>query len=212
MEKPDFLIKNGSDYYSSLEIDCFANMLKDPSSCYKFFWLEAIVNLVNQNISKTTIGEHLILKPKFYESKIYTAAYRVDKSNDEYDKTIDFVLFKRDLSEFPDAKQIKLGDSDEMSIGSEVKLIGFPDFSTGTYTILPSHIIKKGRYFEADLYEVDNLIKHGFSGGIVLNESLEVVGIVKAGIEIKDETTETEMRIQKYGFVPINLVKEYCGL
>ena len=57
MEKPDFLIKNGSDYYSSLEIDCFANMLKDPSSCYKFFWLEAIVNLVNQNISKTTIGE-----------------------------------------------------------------------------------------------------------------------------------------------------------
>lgn len=57
MEKPDFLIKNGTDYYSSLEIDSFVNMLKDPSSCYKFYWLEAIVNLVNQNISKTTIGE-----------------------------------------------------------------------------------------------------------------------------------------------------------
>ena len=66
MEKPDFLIKNGSDYYSSLEIVCFANMLKNPSSCYKFFCLEAIVNLVNQNISKTTIGV-LYLKPVIYE-------------------------------------------------------------------------------------------------------------------------------------------------
>ena len=57
MSKPDFLTNYGKDYYSSLEIDSFANMLKDPSSCYKFYWLEAIVNLVNQNITETTIGE-----------------------------------------------------------------------------------------------------------------------------------------------------------
>ena len=57
MSKPDFLTNYGKDYYSSLEIDSFANMLKDPSSCYKFYWLEAIVNLVNQNIAETTIGE-----------------------------------------------------------------------------------------------------------------------------------------------------------
>ena len=54
---PDFSFIDGKDYYSSLEIDSFANMLKDPSFCYKFYWLEAIVNLVNQNISETTIGE-----------------------------------------------------------------------------------------------------------------------------------------------------------
>lgn len=54
---PDFSFIDEKDYYSSLEIDSFANMLKDPSFCYKFYWLEAIVNLVNQNISETTIGE-----------------------------------------------------------------------------------------------------------------------------------------------------------
>ncbi len=56
MGKPDFLI-NEKDYYSNLEIDSFAKMLKDPSSCYKYYWLEAIVNLINQNITETTIGE-----------------------------------------------------------------------------------------------------------------------------------------------------------
>ena len=29
-------------YYNSLDIQSFALMLKDPSYCYKFYWLEAI--------------------------------------------------------------------------------------------------------------------------------------------------------------------------
>jgi len=57
VDKPDLILKNEKEYYSSLEIDSFTGMLKDPSFCYKFYWLEAIVNLINQNITETTVGE-----------------------------------------------------------------------------------------------------------------------------------------------------------
>lgn len=57
MDKPDLILKGENDYYSCLEIDSFASMLKDPSFCYKFYWLEAIVNLINQDITETTVGD-----------------------------------------------------------------------------------------------------------------------------------------------------------
>ena len=57
MDKPDFVLKHEKEYYSSLEIDSFASMLKNPSFCYKYYWLEAIVNLINQNVIETTIGD-----------------------------------------------------------------------------------------------------------------------------------------------------------
>lgn len=30
-------------YYNQLDIEAFSHMMKDPSYCYKFYWLEAIV-------------------------------------------------------------------------------------------------------------------------------------------------------------------------
>ena len=33
-------------YYNTLDIRGFSQMMKDPSYCYKFYWLEAIVNLI----------------------------------------------------------------------------------------------------------------------------------------------------------------------
>lgn len=57
MEKPDFILKNDRNYYSCLEIESFSSMLKDPSFCYKFYWLEAIVNLINQNFVETTMDD-----------------------------------------------------------------------------------------------------------------------------------------------------------
>ena len=57
MVQPDFIMAHNDKYYSLLEIDSFTKMLKDPSSCYKFYWLEAIVNIINANITETTIGD-----------------------------------------------------------------------------------------------------------------------------------------------------------
>ncbi len=44
-------------YYNALDIRSFALMLKDPSYCYKFYWLEAIVNLISADVTETTFNE-----------------------------------------------------------------------------------------------------------------------------------------------------------
>lgn len=44
-------------YYNSLDIPSFALMLKDPSHCYKFYWLEAIVNLISEGVTETTFND-----------------------------------------------------------------------------------------------------------------------------------------------------------
>ena len=41
-------------YYNTLDIKGFSHMMKDPSYCYKFYWLEAIVQLISEGIQKTT--------------------------------------------------------------------------------------------------------------------------------------------------------------
>lgn len=41
-------------YYNTLDVCSFTQMIKDPSYCYKFYWLEAIVNLISENVARTT--------------------------------------------------------------------------------------------------------------------------------------------------------------
>ena len=41
-------------YYNNLDIEGFSQMMKDPSFCYKFYWLEAIVKLIAENVRETT--------------------------------------------------------------------------------------------------------------------------------------------------------------
>lgn len=44
-------------YVNTLDVEGFAQMMKDPSYCYKFYWLEAIVNLISRDIAETTFDE-----------------------------------------------------------------------------------------------------------------------------------------------------------
>ena len=44
-------------YRNLLDIQGFAQMLKDPSYCYKFYWLEAIVRLIAAGAEETTFGD-----------------------------------------------------------------------------------------------------------------------------------------------------------
>lgn len=41
-------------YYNNLDIEGFSQMMKDPSFCYKFYWLEAIIQLISEGIKETT--------------------------------------------------------------------------------------------------------------------------------------------------------------
>ncbi len=51
----DFLIDE--KYYNSLDIEGFLRMMKDPSYCYKFYWLEAIVQLISEDKTQVTYDE-----------------------------------------------------------------------------------------------------------------------------------------------------------
>lgn len=44
-------------YYNRLNIEGFSQMLKDPSYCYKFYWLEAIVKLISEGVTEATFED-----------------------------------------------------------------------------------------------------------------------------------------------------------
>ncbi len=44
-------------YYNKLDIEGFSRMMKDPSYSYKFYWLEAIVQLICENKTEATYDE-----------------------------------------------------------------------------------------------------------------------------------------------------------
>ncbi len=41
-------------YYNTLDVESFSLMMKNPSYCYKFYWLEAIVYLISEGGEETT--------------------------------------------------------------------------------------------------------------------------------------------------------------
>ena len=46
-----------SGYYNTLDLEGFSRMMKDPSYCYKFYWLEAIVQLISEDKRETTYND-----------------------------------------------------------------------------------------------------------------------------------------------------------
>ena len=53
----NYTLKIDGTYENTLEIQGFAQMMKDPSYCYKFYWLEAIVELISRGVQATTFDE-----------------------------------------------------------------------------------------------------------------------------------------------------------
>ena len=57
MNKSDFLLSIDNKYHNTLEIHSFSRMMDSPSFCYKFYWLDAIINLVTENFEETTFND-----------------------------------------------------------------------------------------------------------------------------------------------------------
>ena len=55
--KVGYSLKIDEKYYNDLDIQGFSQMMKDPSYCYKFYWLEAIVQLISLGVRDTTFDE-----------------------------------------------------------------------------------------------------------------------------------------------------------
>ena len=52
--KIGYTLRINGEYNNTLDIQGFSRMLKDPSYCYKFFWLEALAVLISEGMRETT--------------------------------------------------------------------------------------------------------------------------------------------------------------
>lgn len=56
-QKIQYQLNIGSEYSNYLDIEGFSRMMNNPTCCYKFYWLEAIVQLISQNKKEATYDE-----------------------------------------------------------------------------------------------------------------------------------------------------------
>ncbi len=113
---------------------------------------------------------------------------------------IDYALFSMDDGNdlyFP------LGDSSSLGLGDPVKVIGYPNHCEGdTWELLKTDFKKKTQLFGHPLYEVTLAVRHGASGGVVLDKEDRIVGLICAGVESMEESPSEF----KQGFIPINTI------
>ena len=109
-----------SPYCNQLDIECFSLMMKDPTYCYKFYWLEAIVKLIDENFERATFDAII-------DEMIANAWYTVL----EYHVHLSGML----KVEFRDALELVI-----IKLAAKSKLPSIP-----TIPHLPFSVLKKGR-------------------------------------------------------------------
>ena len=121
------------------------------------------------------------------------------------DKSIDYALYRLDLSK-ANVCGFELGNSYNINVRDKVIVVGYPNHQKGNSPFIQScSITSKKEYLGASFFTTSGRIVHGMSGGVVLNEQLEAIGIIKGGIASleDDETNENQ------GFIPIHLAIEH---
>lgn len=96
---------------------------------------------------------------------------------------------------------LELGSSKELTIGSTVLVIGYPDYCTGNSPEIQTvNIISERCFMGQRIYTISGRIVHGASGGVVLNLSYEVVGVIRCGPASLEETYDNANQ----GIIPID--------
>lgn len=97
-------------------------------------------------------------------------------------------------------KNFKLA-KEKVKIGQNVYLIGYPgflNFETTSISIIETKVIGTSSFLGREFIVTKDSPQHGMSGGPVLNEKREVVGIVYAGADL-----ENDYNSDKVGFISL---------
>ncbi|HIF24912.1 MAG TPA: trypsin-like serine protease [Nitrospinaceae bacterium] len=117
------------------------------------------------------------------------------------DKAIDLAVLDP-TSYLSDVKPYKIGEDKYLEIGDTVKVIGFPKFGPGsTPNISEGIITSKKKIHGIDAFIVNTPITDGASGGPVLDNNNEVIGVAFWGPEHNDGSNPIN------GFIPISTLK-----
>lgn len=96
---------------------------------------------------------------------------------------------------------LELGSSKELTIGSTVLVIGYPDYCQGNSPEIQTvKIISERRFMRQRVYTISGRIVHGASGGVVLNSLYKVVGVIRCGVASLEEADENAI----HGIIPID--------
>ena len=121
------------------------------------------------------------------------------------DRTLDYALFNVTLESDP-RYVIALGDSRCLHIGDVVTIAGYPNHVSGNSpNIQTCTITGEKTLFGAPFFTVSGHVYHGASGGVVLNNKYEAIGIIMGGVESDAEAEQN----QNQGFVPLYSVLDH---
>lgn len=138
---------------------------------------------------------------RYHDTNIKYAVY-VDKISKKYDIAI---LKFKDAETEKSLQRLKAGSVKKIDIGTRLTICGFPEYIAGN-TPHFSHCIINGRrvLFSINAFLVNTPIVHGNSGGPVINEKNEVVGIATFGKPTFAEGCQTIF----HGFTSITFLSE----
>ncbi|QIJ03969.1 reverse transcriptase domain-containing protein [Shewanella chilikensis] len=119
-------------------------------------------------------------------------------------KSRDLAILKPTTS-YNGIKRLPVGDDSQLGVGSKVTVLGFPQYSPGeTPYINTGKIIQSKLLYNEKIWLLDIPVIHGNSGGPVLNERQEVVGVAAIGSPKHDNSTKL------HGFIPISTLINYA--
>jgi RNA-directed DNA polymerase len=117
---------------------------------------------------------------------------------DKSDRAKDLAILKPTVS-FNGINRLSCGDDSVLTVGSKITVIGFPQYHPGESPYINSgKIVQQRILYDCKFWLVDIPIIHGNSGGPVLNEKYEVIGIASIGSAAHDQSTKL------HGFIPIS--------
>lgn len=172
----------------------------------------------NENIVQATgffiDGHGLFTSHHVVEPGEFLQTYYPDKFPDEHencfinpnecfysDRNIDYAVF--DVRPQNVSTDLKIGDSGALDIGDTVTIAGFPNFNKGNSINVQECKLTENKFFMgSQFWKIGGRVVHGMSGGIVLNDNVEVVGILKGGIVLMSDDENNDNQ----GFVPIHYV------
>lgn len=118
-------------------------------------------------------------------------------------KTIDYAIFK--LNSELNLELWEKGDSDVLKIGDKLTMIAYPNYSTGELPNIQSiEITGEKKFMNNPIKIISGRVTHGASGGVIINNKQQVVGVINSGPETIKETDDTIIQ----GFIPINAIVE----
>lgn len=165
------------------------------------FYLNNIGLITSYHVTENSL-KFSVFTEESYNHKRDVAIIRKDLNEVSSDSDIDYAVYNVTI---PDTIPMKCGDSTKLKIGDNIIIAGYPNYSRGdSVTIQSCHIIGIGHLFGSLFYKVSGRVIHGSSGGIVFNNSNEVIGIIEGGIASTKEDDSNDNQ----GFIPIHLVLE----